>query len=185
MGQRNEPPEPWAPIGPPFSRYEASYHGGHIRRIGRPLPLAQRVGNKSPYALVKPYDDNGKQQTVTAHSLVLIAHHGPRPDGDEGCHAGDDPAQNCAHDLRCDTPDANRIDRYGLALPPIPMFITLRSIFRRSRTVLASEGHARRHRESHQSSERESYEVGTASRSLPTRYSTCMYVSACLSWDNA
>ena len=44
--------------------------------------------------MVKPYDDNGRRQTKTVHSLVLLGFAGPPPPGMESRHLDDDPLNN-------------------------------------------------------------------------------------------
>jgi hypothetical protein len=108
--------EIWKPLPAPLSKYEVSDHGGRVRHIRRGNVLTGRPGNKG-YYLIKLYDDEGKQQTRTVHSLVLLAHRGARPAGQEACHGDDDPAHNDLSNLRWDTKPANRSDRRENAPP--------------------------------------------------------------------
>ena len=91
--------ETWTPLPAPFSKYEVSFDGfgpdqRPIRRAGG-KPLATSPSNHGGYLMVKPYDDSGKQQTVSAHSLVLLGATGvPCPPGLESCHLDDDPLNN-------------------------------------------------------------------------------------------
>ena len=92
-------PETWKPLPPPFSKYEVSFDGygpdqRPVRRIGTVTGLATRPGNHGGYLMVKLYDDDGKQQTKTAHSLVLLGGAGPCPPGLESRHLDDDPLNN-------------------------------------------------------------------------------------------
>lgn len=75
----------WAPV-PGFSRYEVSHRGGGIRRRGGGRqPLKVSVGTHG-YPEAQPYNDQGKQEKPTMHSLVLLGHAGPPPDGTETLH---------------------------------------------------------------------------------------------------
>lgn len=87
----------WKTI-PGFSKYEVSTDGfgpdqQPVRRAGTGKQLATRPGS-SGYLLAKIYDDEGKQQTRTIHSLVLLTYAGPRPEGMEARHLDDDPFNN-------------------------------------------------------------------------------------------
>jgi len=90
----------WYRLPPPFSKYEVSFDGAGpdqrpVRRIGTARPLATSPSNHGGYLMVKPYDDDGKQQTVTVHSLVLLGATGvPCPAGQESRHLDDDPLNN-------------------------------------------------------------------------------------------
>lgn len=92
--------ETWTPLPAPFSKYEVSFDGSGpgqrpVRRAGAAVGLATSPGNHGGYLMVKPYDDSGKQQTVTVHSLVLLGATGvPCPPGLESCHLDDDPLNN-------------------------------------------------------------------------------------------
>lgn len=91
--------ETWTRLPAPFSKYEWSPDGfgpdqRPIRRIAG-KPLATTPNNHGGYLMVKPYDDDGKQQTVTVHGLVLLGATGvPCPAGLESCHLDDDPLNN-------------------------------------------------------------------------------------------
>lgn len=54
---------------------------------------------------------DGRQKTVTLHSVVLTAFVGPRPDGMFGCHGDDCQDNNSLSNLRWDTPSANGADK--------------------------------------------------------------------------
>ena len=77
----------WTPLPPPFSKYEVSFDGfgpdrRPVRRIGAGGRAGHAPSNHGGYLMVKPYDDSGKQQTVSAHSLVLLGATGvPCPPG--------------------------------------------------------------------------------------------------------
>lgn len=83
--------ETWKPI-PGFSKYEAS-DLGRIRSAATGKMLATRVSN-SGYLLVKPYDDDGKQQTRTVHTLILLTFVGPPSPGMETLHGKGGPLDN-------------------------------------------------------------------------------------------
>lgn len=87
----SERPEMWKGV-PGFSKYEGS-DLGRVRSARTGNVLATRVSN-SGYLLVKLYDDDGKQQTRSLHSLILLTFAGPRPDGLECRHLDDDPLNN-------------------------------------------------------------------------------------------
>ncbi len=82
-----------------FSKYEVSPDGfgpdqQPVRRIGTGKPIAVSLNNNG-YPRVKIYDDNGKQYTVTVHSLVLLTYAGDRPErGMQARHLDDDPFNN-------------------------------------------------------------------------------------------
>ena len=91
--------ETWTPLPPPFTKYEVSDSGfgpsqRPVRRIGAATGLATTVNNHGGYLMVKPYEDNGKRQTRTVHSLVLLGAVGPCPPGMESRHLDDDPLNN-------------------------------------------------------------------------------------------
>ena len=91
--------ETWKPLPAPFSKYEWSAAGfgpdqRPIRRTGAATGLATTVSNHGGYLMVKPYDDDGKRQTKTVHSLVLLGAVGPPPPGMESRHLDDDPLNN-------------------------------------------------------------------------------------------
>lgn len=89
----------WARLPAPFSKYEWSPDGygpdqRPIRRIGAAAGLATTVSNHGGYLMVKPYDDDGRRQTKTVHSLILLGAAGPCPPGQESRHLDDDPLNN-------------------------------------------------------------------------------------------
>lgn len=65
------------------------------------------VGSRPTYFAVKP---PGGYQQRKVHHLVLEAFVGPRPEGMQGCHNNGDSKDNCAANLRWDTPKANAMD---------------------------------------------------------------------------
>ncbi|HEV2374583.1 MAG TPA: hypothetical protein VGS19_20775 [Streptosporangiaceae bacterium] len=90
--------ERWTPLPAPFSKYEVFSDGTGpdqrpVRRIGA-AALSTTVNNHGGYLVVKPYDDGGKRQTKTVHSLVLLGFAGPCPPGMESRHLDDDPLNN-------------------------------------------------------------------------------------------
>ena len=60
-------------------------------------------------------DANGStRKTVSVHTGVLLARtKGGRPPGMDVCHNDDHPGHNWVANLRWDTPEGNRGDRYG------------------------------------------------------------------------
>jgi hypothetical protein len=82
-----------------FSKYEISPDGfgpdqQPVRRIDTGKPIAVSLNNNG-YPRVKIYDDNGKQQTCTVHSLVLLTYAGDRPkSGMQARHLDDNPFNN-------------------------------------------------------------------------------------------
>ena len=110
--------ETWKPI-PGFAKYEAG-DLGHVRQQISGNVLATRVSN-SGYLLVKPYDDNGKQQTRTVHTLVLLTFAGPCPAGQETLHGEGGPLDNrWPENIRYGTKQENAADqkRAGTAKTP-------------------------------------------------------------------
>jgi hypothetical protein len=110
-GNENE----WVPLGHPgsewlrapgYSRYEASRHSvwargedgklvlvsGGIRNAKGTL-MRPRVGNKG-YLLINLVDDGGVKRTLTVHKVILLAHAGECPPGQEALHEDDDPLDN-------------------------------------------------------------------------------------------
>jgi len=73
------------------------------RRQGRMRSLVVAHSGHLTVALRK----DGKRIEKLVHHLVLEAFVGPRPEGMEGCHWNDDPADNRPQNLRWDTRAAN------------------------------------------------------------------------------
>jgi hypothetical protein len=79
-----------------------------------------RVYSHKRGKLLKPWA-NGKEylflgisgRNRPVHQLVLEAFVGPRPSGMEGCHFDGHSRNNRLMNLRWDTPEANRQDRWG------------------------------------------------------------------------
>ena len=91
--------ETWKPLPAPFSKYEWRADGfgpdqRPIRRADAAAGLATTVSNHGGYLMVKPYDDDGKRQTRSVHSLVLLGGAGPCPAGLQSRHLDDDPLNN-------------------------------------------------------------------------------------------
>jgi hypothetical protein len=94
-------------IRPPgYSRYEASRHSLWTRgEDGRPVLafggirnpagvlLRPRVGNKG-YLLINLIDDTGVKRTLTVQKVILRAHAGDPPPGQEALHENDDSFDN-------------------------------------------------------------------------------------------
>ncbi|MEA2707680.1 MAG: hypothetical protein QOF78_281 [Phycisphaerales bacterium] len=58
---------------------------------------------------------NGKTVRRRVHVVILITFRGPRPLGYEGCHGDGDKKNNALANLRWDSPEANRRDRFEKA----------------------------------------------------------------------
>lgn len=81
-----------------FSKYEVSWDGfgrdqQPVRNRISGAPLSVSLNNNGR-PRVKPYDDDGKRQTILVHTLVLLTYAGPRPDGMVARHLDDDPFNN-------------------------------------------------------------------------------------------
>lgn len=95
---------------PDFSKYDVS-DLGQVRNVATGKPLAARVGTHG-YLEVKPYDDNGKRQTRTVHSLVLLTFAGPCPAGMETLHGRGGPLDNrWPENIRWGTKPENHADQ--------------------------------------------------------------------------
>lgn len=105
--------ETWLPIPGYEGAYEVSNQGrvrsldrldaGGRRRTGKLRSLTRQPSGHFTVALRV----NRVRQTFLVHHLVLLAFIGPRPDGMEGCHWDDNPANNHLANLRWDTRSAN------------------------------------------------------------------------------
>jgi hypothetical protein len=89
----------WVSLAPwGYSKYEAWSAGGYglgedqwpIRRQTTGTRLKVTLGTHG-YPQVKPYNDHGKQKTVTVHSLILLANVGKPEPGQETRHLDSDP----------------------------------------------------------------------------------------------
>ena len=105
-----EPGGRWLPLAPHgFAKYELWSSGGYGRdqrpvrnkatgnlmavsegTRGRPGGTMRAKG----YLQVKLYNDQGKQETKTVHSLILLANVGPAPEGMQTRHLDSDPWNN-------------------------------------------------------------------------------------------
>jgi hypothetical protein len=65
---------------------------GGIRNAGG-LLMRPRV-NRDGYLLINLVDDTGVKRTVTVHKVILLAHVGECPPGQEALHENDDPFDN-------------------------------------------------------------------------------------------
>ena len=134
----NQQAETWTPLPPPFTKYEVSFDGfgpdqRPVRHAGTGNPLATTVSNHGGYLMVKPYDDDGKRQTRSVHSLVLLGGAGPCPPGQQSRHLDDDQLNNrwapgatkeeiqaAGGNLMYGTPPQNAQDKYDRGLPRTP-----------------------------------------------------------------
>lgn len=82
--------------------------GGTMKQFypGKDLSLVDNKG----YRRVRIGVD-GRKMNVSAHTMVLLAFHGPMPDGYEACHNNGDPADNRPENLRWDSHFNNNQDR--------------------------------------------------------------------------
>ena len=104
--------ERWLPVPGYEGKYEVSDQGRvraldrvdtrGRRRAGKVLAIRRAQSGHGTVCL----HDGGRWQ-VLVHHLVLLAFVGPRPDGMEGCHWNDDPADNRVENLRWDTRSGN------------------------------------------------------------------------------
>lgn len=113
--------EEWRPVVGWEGVYEVS-DGGRVRSLDRTVVF--RDGRRAFYRgkTLKPrVDENGyhrytlslakKRRQDRAHTLVLVAFVGPRPDGLEGCHNDGNPGNNRLDNLRWGTRSSNAKDR--------------------------------------------------------------------------
>lgn len=98
--------EVWKPIPGYGERYAASSFG-QIKSLRRGRILKS---NTRPY-LRTSLSVDGVEYCVYIHHLVLLAFHGPRPQGLDGCHGDGDYLNNRPDNLRWDTPLSNMKDR--------------------------------------------------------------------------
>lgn len=121
------PKENWKPIKGYKGYYEVS-DLGRVRSLDRRVPDKRngskfckgriiRPGAKQdylPYSLIN-LCRNGVSTVTYAHTLVLEAFVGPRPEGMQACHYDGDAANNRLTNLRWDTQQANQQDsiRHG------------------------------------------------------------------------
>lgn len=95
----------WKPI-PGYEMYEVS-NMGEVRRGGKLLRQVQNSTGRLGLALCK----DGKQNSFQVHRLVMLAFHGPCPDGMEVCHNDGNHLNNKLSNLRYDTRSNNQYDR--------------------------------------------------------------------------
>lgn len=89
-------------MDPPYSE--------HVHKNSR--RARKLIGKKaSAYLSVCLSQPGGRRRNFYVHELVLLAFHGPRPAGFEGCHGDGDSKNNRASNLRWDTPAMNIADR--------------------------------------------------------------------------
>lgn len=117
----NPTQECWLPVPGYEGYYEVSDHGrvrsldrtvirsdGVVqRRRGKMLSPARNQSGHRMVALLR----DGKRTTGLVHRLVLSAFVGACPDGMQGCHWDDNPANNSLKNLRWGTPSDNMHDR--------------------------------------------------------------------------
>lgn len=115
----DETKEEWRSI-PGFSLYEASdlgrirswRKGGCIARRGEIPKVLKSCAHKYGYRMVSIKSDNtGKFQTVTVHSLVLIAFSGQRPKDMDCLHINGVSSDNRLENLRWGTAKENMQDK--------------------------------------------------------------------------
>ena len=117
----------WKPIHG-ARHYEAS-HQGLVRSVDRTIGgkfypgvvLKTRVNN-SGYEMVNIRTNDGQVKTCTVHSLVLLAHVGPRPEGMETLHGPGGPLDNRLVNLTYGTKKQNEAQKEGAGAPPVPQF---------------------------------------------------------------
>lgn len=108
--------ETWVPV----AGYEGRYEVSDLGRV-RSLTRKNSRGRLRQGRLLRPRKTSRDHLSVAfyvdrvrrdfqIHHLVLEAFVGPRPDGMEGCHWDDDPANNSLDNLRWDTRSANVLD---------------------------------------------------------------------------
>ena len=111
--------EEWRPVVGYEGAYEVSSIG-RVRSLDRRVPrgsgttrVRARILKQTPlggYPSVRLMRA-GRGHRERAHTIVLKAFVGPRPDGMYGCHNDGCPTNNKVCNLRWDTPRANCIDR--------------------------------------------------------------------------
>ena len=114
---REEQPERWEVIPDTDGQYAASTYG-NIRSLktatnGKKGGLLKPSRCKSGYLTVKLYTPKfPKGRTFNVHFLITLTFFGPKPKGLEICHWDDNPENNHIGNLRYDTREHNRFDRY-------------------------------------------------------------------------
>lgn len=119
--------EIWKPI-PGYEGYYAASTWGRIKAVRRTICLRssrcggmltrnlreQIIAQSSDYPggyLRVRLSRNGVGQTYTVHRLVLMAHRGNCPPGQQACHWDDTNTNNTLANLRWDWPENNVADR--------------------------------------------------------------------------
>lgn len=102
----------WRKI-PGFSAYSVS-ENGLVRRDIRlhnsmPGPVSRSINDRG-YWKTAIRGDDGRNRTITVHTLVALAFLGPRPDGAVICHNDSDPTNARYTNLRYGTPKSNTAD---------------------------------------------------------------------------
>lgn len=105
--------ETWLPIPGYEGIYEVSDRG-RVRSLDRLDSRGRRRKGRLRRLIMQPSGHftvslcrEAEHQGFLVHHLVLLAFVGPRPDGMEGCHWDDNPANNHLANLRWDTRSAN------------------------------------------------------------------------------
>lgn len=119
-GTGAEPPalagEEWREVPGYSGRYLASSLGRiwsrHSRHGAGRLFLDR--GDTSSYRTLCFTDHTGKRVSHTAHKIVALTFHGPRPEGMFVCHRDDNPRNNRADNLIYGTPAENTANAYAL-----------------------------------------------------------------------
>lgn len=116
--------EEWRPVT--ITGYEHLYE---VSSFGRVRSIVDRQGSKA--GVLSPSSDEigrlsimlcnrMRRRRTRVHTLVLLAFHGPRPAGLEGCHNDGNNQNNRAGNLRWDTHRSNLLDchEHGTFVPP-------------------------------------------------------------------
>lgn len=106
---------------PGFSRYYAGDDGsiGTFQMLGNPKRTTDKLRilrqyrcAKKGYLYLTLINDSGQRCSVCAHRIILLAFHGPCPDGMEACHFPDPcRTNNHPNNLRWDTRKGNHADK--------------------------------------------------------------------------
>lgn len=115
----------WKPVPEYVGLYECSDHGD-IRSLDRVVArtghwLSKHTTVRGRVLKLRPHPDgyctvnlcrDGTQRTVTVHSIICHAFHGPRPPGLEVCHSNGIESDNRASNLRWGTHAENEADKF-------------------------------------------------------------------------
>lgn len=117
-----QPQEEWRPVVGHEGAYEVSSFG-RVRSVGRTQQRRRKTGGTFTYniqerILVPSWEGGGTGLRVSlgrscprkVHHLVLEAFVGPRPEGSEGLHGDDDPANNTPGNLSWGSHTQNMAD---------------------------------------------------------------------------